>query len=248
MTQLSRFLLLALLFFSFTGLSFGQKQAMLPYNNSHFDKAIGIQNTGLYQGTVYSEKYRTVNEKTQFFKTKQFLSGSVTYEGQDYYDLELKYDLYEDQVLLKLVTSAGGGTLRLLPDRLSSFVLDGHRFIKILPKDTPDINLYGFYEISMVGGQFTLFTKYTKKSLERKDRRSIYYEFVPGKSEYVLLYKDAYHVIASKKDVVTLFPDQKKQIDKFYNLARGLRNSDLDAFQIALMKRIAVLLYQTNDQ
>jgi len=247
MTQSFHFLALLLILFSFPRSTFGQKQSMEAHN-TYFDKAIGIQNTGLYQGIVYTEKYRTINEKTQFFKTRQFSSGSVNYEGQDYYDLDLKYDVYEDQVLLRLVTSVGGGTLQLFPDRLNSFVIDGHRFIKILPKDTPDINLYGFYEVSMSGAYFTLFTKFTKKSFERKDRKSLYYEFVPGKSEYVLLYDGIYYVIGSKKDVTTLFPNQKKQIGKFYNLARRLRNSDLDSFQIALMKRIEVLLSQTNNQ
>ncbi|MDT0607748.1 hypothetical protein [Croceitalea rosinachiae] len=240
------FLLLLIIFFS-TKNTFGQEQPAEFYN-TYFDKIMGIQNTGLYQGIVYSEKYRTINEETQFFKTSRFLSGSVNYEGQDYYDLDLKYDVYDDKVLLKLATSVGGGTLQLFSDRLNSFVIDGHNFIKILPKDTPQINLYGFYEVSMSGTYFTLFTKLTKKSFQRNDRSSIYYEFVPGKSEYVLLYDGAYHVIGSKKDVTKLFPNQKKPIDKFYNLARRLRSSDLDAFQVALMKRIGVLLSQTNNQ
>jgi len=243
--HLFRSLLLLLLLFSFPDKTHGQESMRLY--NTYFDQTIGIQNTGLYQGQIHIEKYRTINEKTQFFKSRKFLNGSVNFEGQEYYDLDLKYDVYEDQVLLKLVSSAGGGTLKLWTDGLDSFVIDGHKFIKITPKETSGLNLYGFYEVSMSGTYLTLFTKFTKKSFQRKDRSSIYYEFVPGKSEYVLYYEGGYHLIESKKDVVSLFPNQKKEIDKFYTIARRLKNTNFDDFQIALMKRIEVLLSQTNN-
>ncbi|MGW9686432.1 hypothetical protein [Flagellimonas sp. 2504JD1-5] len=228
-------------------LSFGQDQAQIAYYNS-FDDNVGIENTGLYQGVIYTDKYRTINEKTQFFKTREFQSGSVCYDGQCYYDLEMKYDVYEDAVLIRLVGRVGGGTLKLVKDYVESFQIEGHDFIKILPKDAPTLNAYGFYEVALESASFTLFTKHTKKSFDRKDRKSIYYEFLEGQSENVLLYNGAYHIIKSKKDIVALFPDLKREIDRFYNVARALRKSNPDGFRISLMKRIEILLSQKANQ
>ena len=228
-------------------LSYGQEEAQVDYYNS-FDSNVGIENTGLYQGVIYTDKYRTINEKTQFFQTREFQQGSVCYDGQCYYNLDLKYDVYEDEVLIRLVTRVGGGTLKLVKDYIESFEIDGHNFIKILPENTPSLNAYGFYEVALESTSFTLFTKHTKKSFDRKDRKSIYYEFLNGPSENVLLYKDAYTVINSKKDIVALFPDLKKEIDKFYNVARGLRKSNPNGFRISLMKRIEILLSQKANQ
>ncbi|WP_420601958.1 hypothetical protein [Flagellimonas sp.] len=225
----------------------GQEVAQEEYYNS-FDQRIGIENTGLYQGVVYDEKYRTINEKNQFFKTKDFQKGNVCYDGQCYYDLDLKYDVYGDEVLFKLITKAGGGTVQLIKEYLDSFEIGGSRFIKLQPKDAPLLNSYGFYEIAMESSTFTLYTKYVKKSFERKDRKSLYYEFLEGPSENVLLYDGTYYIIKSKKDIVTLFPDLKKEIDKFYNVARGLRKSNPNGFLISLMKRIDILLSQNTNQ
>ncbi|MGX1929968.1 hypothetical protein [Flagellimonas sp. 2504JD4-2] len=228
-------------------LSYGQDEAQIDYYNS-FDSNIGIENTGLYQGVVYTDKYRTINENTQFFQTREFQSGSVCYDGQCYYDLDLKYDVYEDEVLVRLVTRVGGGTLKLFKNYIESFEIEGHSFTKILPEDTSTLNAYGFYEVALESTSFTLFTKYTKRNFDRKDRRSVYYEFLDGPSENVLLYENAYSVINSKKDIITLFPDLKREIDKFYNVARGLRKSDPDGFRISLMKRIEILLSQKANQ
>ncbi|RDY61408.1 hypothetical protein [Flagellimonas nanhaiensis] len=224
--------------------AFAQDQAQVEYYNA-FDEKVGIENTGLYQGILYLEKYRTINEQTQFFKTRDFLKGHVCYDGQCYYDLDLKYDVFEDEVLLKLITKAGGGTIKLFKEYVDSFEIDGTSFVKIEEKDIPSLNAYGFYAVALQSSIFTLYTKYNKKDFERKDRSSVYYEFLDGPSEHVLLYNGAYHTLNSKKDAVQLFPELKRDIDKFYGIARSLRKSDPNGFQVSLLRRIEILLNQS---
>ncbi|MDC6364842.1 MULTISPECIES: hypothetical protein [Flavobacteriaceae] len=234
----------------FCGLSwtFSQDRKVHKEYYNAFDKKVGIENTGLYQGELYMEKYRTINEETQFYKTRDFLPGSVCYDGQCYYDLDLKYDIYEDEVLLKLITKAGGGTIQLFKDYVDSFAIDGQEFVKIKEKDVPSLNVYGFYKVALKTSTFTLFTKLNKKSFERKDRSSLYYEFLDGPSEHVLLYNGQYHIFNTKKEATQLFPKLKKEIDKFYGIARGLRKSDPNGFQASLVRRIEILLNQPINQ
>ncbi|MCL6265771.1 hypothetical protein [Flagellimonas myxillae] len=220
-----------------------QDSQEVDYYN-HFDQQIGLENTGLYQGIIHTDKYRTINEYTQYYKSRDFLNGSVCYDGECYHELELKYDVFEDEVLLRLISNAGGGTLQLFKEKLVSFTIDGVDFIKLDNEQAPGINAYGFYAIAYQGPRFTLYTKYTKKSFDRKDRSSLYYEFLDGPSEHVLFFQGKYHIVNTKKDNILVFPHLKKDIDKFYNLAKRLRKSDPDGFQISLMKRLEILLSQ----
>lgn len=228
-------------------LSYAQNTGHIDYYNS-FDKNIGIENTGLYQGVIYTEKYRTINKNSQFFKTWEFQKGNVCYDGECYYGLDLKYDVYEDEVLIKLITKVGGGTLKLIKDYVESFQIGGHNFIKISPIDAPSLSIYGFYEVVYKSSELSLFIRHIKNSFDRKDRKTVYYEFLKGKSKNVLFYRGVYSPINTKKDIVVLFPDLKKEIDKFYNMARGLRKSDPNHFYISLIKRIENVLPQKANQ
>ncbi|WP_421824007.1 hypothetical protein [Flagellimonas oceanensis] len=201
-----------------------------------FDEIVGIQNTRLYQGVAFREKYRTINEKTQYFASPRFLKGSIRYAGQDYYGLDMKYDVYDDRILIKLVASVGGATLEAIPDWVDRFSIDGNRFRNIRQVDTKEINQYGFYKVSMEGEHLTLYTKYIKRRLSRMDREFIYYEFGQGKNSYVLHFNNRYLDIGSKKEFITLFPEYKKQIRKFYGQYRKRKNSDTEGFLISLTK------------
>lgn len=210
-----------------------------------FDQLVGAENTGVYDGIAYIERQRTINDKTKFFKSRDYLDGSVIYDGQPYFDLDMKYDVFGDQLLLKLEDRLGGTTLQLFKDKISSFTIDGYQFIKILPGDSSQ-EISGFYEIVLQKENFDLLAKHIKREFIRKDRSSIYYEFIDQKSQNLLAVQDSLYVIESKKDLVELFPEFKKEINKFYSTARSLRNSDRHEFMKALVTRLDILLSQKN--
>lgn len=238
----AKFPIWVLLYFTIT--SQGQKESIAYYNV--FDKVISIENTSLYQGEIYTQKYRTITGKTQFYISNKFLKGSVVYDGQPYYGLDLKYDVFEDQLLLQLnsITSKDK-TLELVWDYIDNFEIIGHRFVKLLPDNIPNLNYYGFYEKSLSGPYYSMYTKFRKKNIKKKDRDAVYHEFIKSKSEYVLQYKNEYHLVNSRKEIVVLFPQFKKEIHKFYSTVRILRSNDFDAFMVALLKRIEILVSQT---
>jgi hypothetical protein len=232
---------LLLLFFSIkSGFSQGNQNS----NPIFFDKVIGIENTGLYQGILYSEKYRTINEKTPYLISgKEFVEGSVYYEGQQYDGVKLKYNVFEDVVLVKLVSHVGGGgTLQLLNNYLEYFTIRDRKFTKIEKQDAPSIGVYGHFEVVLTSPYFTLLIKHVKRDFDRKDRKSVYHEFIPGKNHYVLLYKEKYYKVNSKKDITAIFPKQKKHIDKFYNIANKLKDKNPNRFHISLIKSIETVL------
>lgn len=218
----------------------GQQNQNSTYLNL-FDKIVGIENTDLYDGVAYIETHRIINEKTKFFKSIDFLEGSVTYNDQPYYNMKMKYDTFEDQVIIKLEDRRGGGSLKLFKDKISDFTIDGHTFIKMEPKaDYPEI--LGFYEVLFKNNSFTLLTKHEKQEFLRKDGRLLYSEFVYQKRQNVVIIDDRPYVINNKRNLAELFPKYKKSIYKFYSIAKKLEKEDPDRFMVSLMVRIETLL------
>lgn len=208
-----------------------------------FDALVSPENTALYEGLLFKEQYRTINQNTRYFRSPDFIEGYVVYGGQPYVAQQLKYDVFGDQLLLKVQDRLGGNTLQLFRDRVSEFGIDGHRFLHVpAAADHPGIS--GFYEVSLENPAFTLLTKHRKKDFDRKDRSSLYYEFLDAKKEHVLWYGNAYHSLERRNDVTALFPDLEEQIDDFYNRARVLRRTNPHGFMLGLMQRLATLLPQ----
>ena len=207
-----------------------------------FDKLVGIQNTNLYEGILHAEKYRTINDYKQFFKSTRFLNGEIWYKGQPYFNQSIKYDVYEDELLLKLEDKGGSNTLKLLKTNIDSFNIDKHYFVNLKPEKKLNKIQFGFYEVMFQGHSFTLYMKHRKNLIEKNDERIVYYEFIDTKKKYVLLYAGEYHVLNSKKSMISLFPDHKKQINESYKRAKKIHNNDSSALMVAFVKELESIL------
>ncbi len=207
-----------------------------------FDGTIGIENTALYEGLVYVEKYRTVNDRTKFLDSPDFLPGAVTYYGQPYYGLELKYNVHDDQLLLRAVDKVGGGTIQLFKEGVTGFQLGKRTFTRLDNNMSVVLGVTGYFEVKMKNGFFDYYTKHQKKVFKRKDRNLLYHEFVDDKQVHLLFYNDKFHRLNGKKDLVTIFPDLQTEIDAFYRVAKSLRNEDYDGFMLSLMNRVQLEL------
>src|SRR5687768_6744309 len=56
----------------------------------------------LYNGSEYAEPSRTENEYHPFFKSDDWLIGSVDYDGEQFTDIPLLYDLTGDKLITEL--------------------------------------------------------------------------------------------------------------------------------------------------
>ena len=206
-----------------------------------FDRQVGIENTGLYKGILYKEQYRTLNENTQFIPATGYLPGTVSYNGQYYPDQQLRYDAFTDNLHIKVPDRLGGNTILLFSDRVTEFTLGSRRFIR-LEGGTGGSGLKGFYEVTVDNPSLQLLTRHTKRLFDRKDRSSLYYEFLDQRKEEVLFYKGTYHPLGGKNEVIRLFPEIKDPIQAYYSRARAQRRTDPHAFATGLAVRIASLL------
>ena len=234
---------ISLLLFLFCFPTETRSQASLDESSRYqwFDYMIGIGNSGLYSGVVYKEKYLIINDKHKFFHSSNSLYGFISYDGQPHFDVPMKYDLYEDEVLVKFKIT----TLLLAKSKIDSFIVDNTKFLKINyeAKDPKDVKLDGFFELLAETSFYKLIKKHKKKKIERIGNKFTYYEF-NDKNIYFLLYKNSYHKISTKSDIVKIFPQFKQEIMSYSN--KSLRRRDKEAYLLDLLNRVSEIHSKTN--
>lgn len=204
-------------------------------NYEWFDDYIGKANAQVFRGTAYVEKYRTINERHKFLKSSNFLPGSVVYAGQPYFGLELKYDLYDDQLLLNSKNDKGT-VLVLNRDKIEKFIIDSRIFINSDLDNEGGTETSGFYEVLMETIFFTFLKKNRKEIQKNVGNGIVYYEF-KSTSENFIFYKNSYHPLNKKRDFLRLFPEFKNITNSYYKTSRN--TSDTDIFMNLLLMRIA---------
>lgn len=223
-----KIVLLVLLLFDCSQRTWGQS---LNYDEEYlnwFDQIIGIENTGISNGVVYQEEYPSINDKHKFFLSSNYLIANLNYEDEQYFGIEIKYDVFEDEILVKLNTY-----IQLPKDQISSFSINEHSFTNINDKIATKNNLEGFYEILLKNSLFNLYIKHKKKKLDRVGKKYNYYEFL-SENKYYLYYENSYHTINSRKDLIKIFPEFQNEINKYSN--KQFRNSEKSNSLILLMK------------
>ncbi|MGI9550722.1 MAG: hypothetical protein ACR2MT_05940 [Aurantibacter sp.] len=223
MKQIRPIFIFSLLFlFSSTSISGQVKTYEADYYN-WFDGIIGVENSELHHGIVYVEKHRTKGKKTKFFPEPDFVSGSIFFDGQPYFDLNLKYDVYDDELLMQVNKRLGGSILQLYKAKVDSFAIGGHNFVKINNAKIKS----GFYEVSLERPLFSLMKKHRKNLTERLGKKLVFYEFEDGKRECFLYYQQNYHSIKKVSDLTELFPEHASKLKSYYENQSSNSNFDI---------------------
>lgn len=225
MEKLFNNLYLAFLFSLIPVLFFGQGFENESSIYSWFDGMIGKTNSGIFVGTEYVEHYRMLNEEHKFFDNPNFVNGSVIYDGQPYFDLELKYDLFEDQLLLRYSDQPNSPTLILDKQKVSGFTIKGHQFKNLPLNSTSDSNPYGFLEVLLSNDSIILYEKHHKKIRTRMNDKIQFYEF-KERNSYFVFYKGNYYQIDRKRSLASIFPNYKVDLKAIENRYKKIRKDN----------------------
>ena len=208
-----------------------------------FDDQVGIENTGLFNGIRYKELYRIKNGRHKFYKSPEFLTAHIVYDGQPYYDIPMKYDLFDDQLIISLDTDSGSSIIQLLKEEVNRFELDNKRFVHLkgigIFKSKEVID--GFYEVLEEGNSLTLYKKNRKLQKKVLENKAILYEFRTD-DLYYIHHGDLFYPIKNKNDLIKIFPERKKQINAFFSGNKYLMDTDYDLFMTQIADRIDAAL------
>jgi hypothetical protein len=213
--------LLFLLFFS-TTLIFSQTTDAEKAVYKWFDAKVGPENTGILDGIAYRELYETENDDHQFYASSSFQKGNITYNGQYYFDVDMKYDIYNDEIIVRIPAQTVTPTIQLIKKNIDKFSINNSEFIL----------LQGcFYEVLFKTKILSLYKKHKKTSNKYYSGRFTFYHFNKSKDEYFLHLNNEYHEITkSKKSFIKVLPEYKNEINSFYKSQDDLFKANYDSF------------------
>jgi hypothetical protein len=165
----------------------------------------------LYNGSEYIFKSHGITGHP-FFESDHLINSRIEYDGTSYYNIPLAYDLVQDKVFI--TDSSMNFNIELFTERLSSFTIDGHHFVRIVTDSGKSkISGDGFYDL-LYDGNIKVLAKRIKMAengfhLEDPMRFVSY-------NAYFLMMNNDYLSVDSKKSLLKAFKDQKDLVKKYY--------------------------------
>jgi len=166
----------------------------------------------LYHGLEYINYDKVYLEGHQFYRTDKETEGTILYDGAQYTQVPLLYDLVLDQVIIEHPESSY--QLSLISEKVKEFSFLGHTFIRLEPDTLSGSPIRtGFYDL-LVAGNTSFLVRRTKNIQERAEQGGMKGEF-HTKDKYYIQQQNRYYQVHSKKSVFQLFPDHKRELQKF---------------------------------
>jgi len=166
----------------------------------------------LYHGLEYVNYAKSYLKGHQFYRTDDETEGTILYDGARYTQVPLLYDLVLDQVVIE--HPDGAYKISLITEKVKEFSLLGHTFIR-LEQDTLSNSPIrpGFHDL-LVAGNTTVLVRRTKNIQERPTQVGMEGEF-HTKDKYFVQKNNRFYQVHSKKSVLQLFPNQKRELQKY---------------------------------
>ena len=164
----------------------------------------------LYNGRAWRNLFYKVRGD-QFLFSPEFLPGSVTIHGKLFENIPLKYDIYNDELL---IITDHGIILQLNKEMIEKFTLNYENQVLNFRNFDPDSvnSLPGYVNVSYEGG-ISLYIKYKKEILSLAVENK-YDLFNPVNKVFVR--KDGEIIkVDSKGELLKLFEDQRHQVRSF---------------------------------
>lgn len=227
------FLILLGLFLNIYSIHSQTNNEVSTYN--WFDKNLGIESLDFKNGPAHLNFDKTANNQNRYY-IDDFKNGSMMYNGQDYFDLYLKYDIYTDELVLRPYTETNTTQINIIKDYVSSFKIGNQKFTNIKELSSPNFKK-GYYEEVILANNTILYIKYYKERNNVVGENAFYIGYLL-KYDYILLKDKDFYLINDKKDIIKLYPDDKRKINDFYFKNRNLKKEDPSLFIKNLMTYI----------
>lgn len=218
---------------------FAQQREPDPATFLLYDELVGIENTGLFNGREYIEQHRTINQKHKFFDSFNYISGVVVYDGKTFFDVDMKYNIFEDLLLVQLDGSRGKTRFSLYNEDLDSFSLNGHNFVNVKGPEVSSSS-EGIYEVISAEGNLKLLKKHQLVMKKILDGQLLNHEFEKDEPEF-FYFSEAKLTEAGSKNLGDTFPALKDEIKSFYRENRRLRRKEPEEFHKKLFNKISSL-------
>ncbi|WP_423147392.1 hypothetical protein [Rubrolithibacter danxiaensis] len=205
-----------IVFFIFSGIVFSSArvsaQEIPPLQNAvQLYEASTAEQAALYNGTEYTEADPVIIGDP-FYLTKAWSTGAVIYDGIEFKNQNLLYDIYKDQLIVKHFDNVS--KLNLIREKVSAFSFLNHNFIYIESTDRSLTS--GFYDV-LYNGRWTVLAKREKLVVERTPSPTVLERRFEISNKYYLSYNNRYFQVKNLADVLKVFSDRKRELRNFIN-------------------------------
>jgi hypothetical protein len=161
----------------------------------------------LYNGSQHAV-YNPIEEEHPYFKSYDWLDGSVTYSGERFDSVSLMYNINTDALIAEHFS---GAYVELIATKVSSFTINGHAFRRYKNSDDTKRSISeGFYEI-LYDGKTKIVKRYIKNFTQTIKSSEIINEF-PEKSRYFVIKDGAFYSIRSRRGLIKILSDKKQEL------------------------------------
>lgn len=211
------------------------------------DSIIGQPNTGLFNGIVYVEKHKMINEKHKFFEEYNFVLGKVIFDGKPFENILLKYNIYEDQLILRYSFAPNEPSILIDKNKINGFTLLGHNFVNLKIETEKQETINGFFERLVVKNGVELLKKYNKRIRNKTNDKIKYQEFLDDPSYYVYLNQKCI-LVKNPKKLAKQFTSFKSIIEKVDLEESTIKSNNYDSYLIKVFTLIASKLENTSSK
>ena len=209
---------LCLLFYSTVGAQHAENHQDEIYHKSFaravsiYDASIG-KNSMLFTGSSYYSPYDGLKGH-QYFIDDYWERGSITYQGQVFDSIFLKYDIFSDLLLIEHFNINGyPSPIIVYRPKVNSFTLMEHYFIWI-EKDTISNLRAGFYNQMYKSKDLEVMVKRRKEIVNSNEINTIREEFVI-KDRYYIKKTGMVYRVNKKRSILKVLADRKKEVKSF---------------------------------
>lgn len=169
------------------------------------------RNIRLYNGQEYADYAATIREGHPYFESADWIPGNVVYEGIEYQNIPLKYDLIYDALVIRHFRSFL--PIRSDREKLTRFSISGHDFVHLKPDSANSSQLREGYYDRIYNGRSGLYVRRFKQLQEIAKGNDLYKEAI-SKESYFIQKEGKYYPVGSQQSMLAVFGSRKKEIQQ----------------------------------
>ena len=153
-----------------------------------------------------------------FMGENKFYKGSVEVKDHTFSPVELKYDIVEQQLVLRVINSYGGETQIIMRrEFIHQFTLEGGYLFKWIDSEKLPAS---FYQVVGDNG-FRWLIKYTKYLNIPQGTQANHYAYTRAYRKYYFDQNGKILDIRNRKSIWKYFPEKKKDLKKYFRTHRS---------------------------
>lgn len=199
----------------------------------------------LINGIFYEDQYIGAIGHPFLFENR-FYQGSLLYKKKEYTDINLKYNIHEQQLIVYSTINNSNVWVILPNEFISQFSINDKLFVKL---NFPEEGLK-FYQLIFESEKFNCLYFWFKQKENSDHKRTVNsFKFTESKKKYYLVVENALKEYKNNTSFVKLFPPEIHSQIKEYLYAHKIKVSKNDDDTVKeLMVFCNKLLYTNDDQ